>query len=161
MLLERDDINPNTTDTKYARTPLSWAVEEGHEGAVQLLPERDEINPDIPDLTGKTPLESAPSSRRTSAAESLPKPKPSLPFPIDANEVPEHPSPEPFDLPQSPSKPISTTCLSVSEPLPPDARLSLGILIRSFTVISSFIFIFCLLIIISPFLPTSLSLSFH
>jgi len=32
MLLERGDINPNTIDNKSGGTPLSWAVEYGHEG---------------------------------------------------------------------------------------------------------------------------------
>ena len=37
LLLERADTNPNTTDTFSDRTPLSWASENGDEGAVKLL----------------------------------------------------------------------------------------------------------------------------
>ena len=37
LLLERQDIDPNTAGTKSGRTALFWAVEQGHEGIVKLL----------------------------------------------------------------------------------------------------------------------------
>jgi len=49
VLLEREDVNPNTADTKYGETPLSWAAENGDEGVVKILLERDDVNPDQPD----------------------------------------------------------------------------------------------------------------
>ena len=49
-------INPNSS-SKYGQTPLSWAVENGHEGIVKLLLERKDVNPDTPDtIDGRTPL---------------------------------------------------------------------------------------------------------
>ena len=49
-------VNPNRS-CKYGQTPLSWAVENGHEGIIKLLLERKDVNPNIPDTTaGRTPL---------------------------------------------------------------------------------------------------------
>jgi len=49
-------VNPNSS-SKYGRTPLFWAVENGHEGIVKLLLGRNDVNPDIPDTGyGRTPL---------------------------------------------------------------------------------------------------------
>ena len=57
MLLERDDVNPNTADTEHGRTPLSWAAENGHEGVVRILLERNDVNPDTADTEyNRTPL---------------------------------------------------------------------------------------------------------
>ncbi|PWW77184.1 ankyrin, partial [Tuber magnatum] len=56
-LLERGDINPNTADTRYGRTPLVWAAGGGHEGVVKALLERGDINPNTADTEyGRTPL---------------------------------------------------------------------------------------------------------
>ena len=49
LLLERQDIDPNTADTKYGRTALFWAVEQGHEEVVKLLLQRDDIDPNTSD----------------------------------------------------------------------------------------------------------------
>jgi len=57
LLLERNDINPNTANTEYCRTPLWWAAERGHEGIVKLLLEREDIN--LNTKHGRTPLWSA------------------------------------------------------------------------------------------------------
>ena len=38
------------------RTPLSYAAEEGHEGVVKMLLEREEVGPGKPDNHGRTPL---------------------------------------------------------------------------------------------------------
>ena len=57
LLLEREDVNPDTPDTEYGRTPLSWAAEKGHEEVVKLLLERKDVNPNTPDTKyGQTPL---------------------------------------------------------------------------------------------------------
>jgi len=58
LLLEREDINPNTADIEYGQTkPLSWAAEGGHEEAVKFPLEREDINPSIADIgPGQTPL---------------------------------------------------------------------------------------------------------
>jgi len=60
LLLEREDVNPNTLDTEYGRTPLLWAVRNSHEGTVKLLLGRKDVNPDTPDTKyGLTPLSQA------------------------------------------------------------------------------------------------------
>jgi len=57
ILLQQEDINPNTPDTQYDRTPLLWAAERGHERVVKLLLEREDINPNTMDTGyGRTPL---------------------------------------------------------------------------------------------------------
>jgi len=56
-LLERDDVNPNATDTKRGCSPLSWAAQNGCEGVVKMLAERGDVNPNTADLEcGLTPL---------------------------------------------------------------------------------------------------------
>jgi len=44
MLLGRDDINPNWSDSMSEGTPLVMAATRGQEGVVKLLLERDDIN---------------------------------------------------------------------------------------------------------------------
>jgi len=57
MLLEREDVNPDQSDTFYGRTPLSWAAENGHERIAKMLLEREDVNPYQADLKyGRTPL---------------------------------------------------------------------------------------------------------
>ena len=57
LLLGRKYVNPDRPDTSYDRTPLSWAAENGHDGAVKLLLGREDINPNRPDKEhSKTPL---------------------------------------------------------------------------------------------------------
>ena len=58
LLLERQDINPNVTDTRCGGTPLIWAVEFGHEAVVKLLLQREDIDPNTADTKyGQTALE--------------------------------------------------------------------------------------------------------
>ena len=57
ILLEREDIDPNQTDTKYGRTPLLWAVMKGHLGVVKMFLERGDVNPNQPNTYDRrTPL---------------------------------------------------------------------------------------------------------
>ena len=55
MLLERNDVNPDTLDTS-GRTPLSWAASYGREEIVKMLLERKDVVPDTPDKRGRTPF---------------------------------------------------------------------------------------------------------
>ena len=55
MLLERNNVNPDTTD-EDGRTPLSWAAGGGHKKIVRILFERDDVNPHSADKSGRTPL---------------------------------------------------------------------------------------------------------
>ena len=60
ILLERNDINPDTADNGYGRTPLSRAAENGHEGVVRMLLERNDVNSNTPGTEyGQTPLSRA------------------------------------------------------------------------------------------------------
>ena len=60
LLLEREDIKPDTPDTIYGRTPIFWAARGGHERIVKLLLGRKDVNPDTPDpMYGWTPLSRA------------------------------------------------------------------------------------------------------
>jgi len=57
LLLGREDVNPNTPDTKYGQTPLLSAAGKGYEGIVKLLLGREDVNPNTPDTKhGQTPL---------------------------------------------------------------------------------------------------------
>ena len=55
-LLERSDVNIDTPDTRYCRTPLWWAAQNGHEGVVRALLERGGVDPEKTDKWRKTPL---------------------------------------------------------------------------------------------------------
>ena len=41
VLLEQGDVNPNTAGTMFGQTSLSFAAENGHEGVVGKLLERN------------------------------------------------------------------------------------------------------------------------
>ena len=57
MLLELEDVNPNTVDSLRGRTALSLAAEKGCDGVVKVLLEREDVNPNTGDsLFGRTPL---------------------------------------------------------------------------------------------------------
>jgi len=45
LLLERQDANPGKVDTETGATPLRLAVESRHEGIIEMLLEREDINP--------------------------------------------------------------------------------------------------------------------
>jgi ankyrin repeat protein len=53
-LLREGGVDPDSKDTKYSRTPLSWAAKEGHEAVVRLLLAEDNAVPDSKDKDGRT-----------------------------------------------------------------------------------------------------------
>ena len=60
LLVEREDVKADSTDTTYGQTPLSRAAENGHEAVVKLLVEREDVKADSTDTTyGQTPLSRA------------------------------------------------------------------------------------------------------
>jgi len=56
ILLERNDVNPNTADTEYGLTPLSLAAKGGHVGVVRMLLERNDVNPEKAEKGTQAPL---------------------------------------------------------------------------------------------------------
>jgi ankyrin repeat protein len=58
LLLNRDDIDPNSADI-FGRTPLWWAARHGHKASVRLLLKRRDINPNGKDKWSGTPLSRA------------------------------------------------------------------------------------------------------
>jgi len=58
VLSGRKYVNPNRQDDG-GRTPLFWAAENGHEGAVELLLGLAAVSPDLPGNSGQTPLSCA------------------------------------------------------------------------------------------------------
>lgn len=56
MLLGRQDVDPNLTDSYDDRTPLLWALEGGHEEVVKVLLERKDVDTAIPDSKNRTLL---------------------------------------------------------------------------------------------------------
>ncbi|RPA92087.1 ankyrin [Choiromyces venosus 120613-1] len=72
LLLTREDINPNTPDTKYGQTPLCWAARNGHEAVVKTLLAREDVNPNTPDTEcGQTPLCWAARNRHEAVIKTL------------------------------------------------------------------------------------------
>ena len=57
-LVETEGCDINRMDCGGS-TPLVWAARNGHEGVVELLLSRDDVNPDKPDDEGLTPLSGA------------------------------------------------------------------------------------------------------
>ena len=56
VLLERGDINSDTSGREDGSRPLLSAAEGGHEGVVKLLLEQRDVDPDKPDKQGRAPL---------------------------------------------------------------------------------------------------------
>ena len=49
LLLAKDGVDPDSKDSDYGRTPLSWAAGSGHEAVVRLLLAKDGVDPDSKD----------------------------------------------------------------------------------------------------------------
>ena len=153
LLLELEDINPNTVDLKYSRTPFLCAAERGHEGVVELLLGRGDVNPGTVNLSGKTALEFAESSGHTRVLELFSPPEPSPPAPVDIREALGHPRPLiPIHL---------QAHTGLSRRFAFRHRRPRGKVVCSFVIISSFVFLFCLLAVIILSLSTNSLLSFH
>ncbi|KAH2670040.1 hypothetical protein KXV51_007008, partial [Aspergillus fumigatus] len=56
ILLQTEDIDVESKDSEYGRTPLSWAAVNGHEGIVKLLLDTGRVDVDSKDSGGQTPL---------------------------------------------------------------------------------------------------------
>lgn len=86
---------------------------------------REDVNPDIRDLKGKTALELSAFGGHTKVVVLPSAPTPSFPFPVDIDKVAERPpSLDPSDLPQSPSPSTPPALPSLLEPHPPTPDLS-------------------------------------
>ena len=71
LLLDRQDINSDISDTECGRTALSWAAGNGYEGVVKLMLGRKDVNADKPDRWGQTPLSKAAESGHEETAKLL------------------------------------------------------------------------------------------
>ena len=72
-LIEVDGCDVNQIDC-VGNTPLAWAVQNGHEGVVELLREREDITPDILCRSSHTPSLHATNHKRK-RVEELPPPE--------------------------------------------------------------------------------------
>ena len=48
LLLDKEGVDPDSKDSTYDRTPLSWAAENGHEAVVKLLQKGQHCQPPHP-----------------------------------------------------------------------------------------------------------------
>ena len=46
LFSKREGVSPDTADTNYGRTSLSWSAENGHKDLVRMLLKREDVNPD-------------------------------------------------------------------------------------------------------------------
>jgi ankyrin repeat protein len=56
LLLATDGIDPNSKDTRWDWTPLSWTARNGHKAVVKLLLAMDGVDPNAKDATDRTLL---------------------------------------------------------------------------------------------------------
>jgi ankyrin repeat protein len=62
LLLAKEGVDPDSRDSKYGQTPLSWAAENGHEAVVKLMLAKDGVDTNLKDNDGRTPLSWAASN---------------------------------------------------------------------------------------------------
>jgi hypothetical protein len=56
LLLARGNVDVNSMDNFYRRTPLSWAAEKGHDTVVKQLLAHKDVDVNLVDKDGRTPL---------------------------------------------------------------------------------------------------------
>ena len=56
LLLEWEEVKSNRPEGYYGQTPFSWGAENGHWRVVKLLLGQKDVNPNMPDHCGQTPL---------------------------------------------------------------------------------------------------------
>ncbi|KAJ5594061.1 uncharacterized protein N7459_000269 [Penicillium hispanicum] len=56
LLLEDNEVNPNSRDRKYIRPPITWAVKQGYRNVVRMLLKDERVNVNLTDKHGDTPL---------------------------------------------------------------------------------------------------------
>ena len=56
MLIAQNNVDINSSDSKYGKTPLLWAAEKGHEAVTRLLTERCDLDIVARDRRGQTAL---------------------------------------------------------------------------------------------------------
>ena len=56
LLLEFEDVNPNSRDRKYIRPPISWAIKQNHVAIVRALLDDERLDVNLEDKWGDTPL---------------------------------------------------------------------------------------------------------
>jgi len=57
--MDHEPFDPNRADTLYGQTPLGLAAEQGSQGVVRVLLEREDVDINATDKYGKTPLDLA------------------------------------------------------------------------------------------------------
>ena len=62
LLLERNEVDPGGA-SKSCQAPLFWAARNSHEGIVELLLGRKDVNPDSSCESGRILLSSAATNR--------------------------------------------------------------------------------------------------
>ncbi|RPB00997.1 hypothetical protein L873DRAFT_724974 [Choiromyces venosus 120613-1] len=70
------------------KTPLTWAVKNGHDGVAELLQQRKDVIPDIPCISGHTPPPHA-TNRKRKRVEALPPPESIAPKPPQRPKIAE------------------------------------------------------------------------
>jgi len=81
IVAELMEMNGRDIDQKdcVGNTPLMWAIQNGHEGVVELLQEREDVTPNIPCRSSHTPPLRATNHKRKRAEEPSPESAPKTP----------------------------------------------------------------------------------
>ncbi|VTT58628.1 unnamed protein product, partial [Fusarium fujikuroi] len=71
MLLDTGKVDVNARDTKYGRTPLSWAAVNEYEAVVKILLNTGKVDVNATDKNGQTPLSQAAVNRHEAVVKML------------------------------------------------------------------------------------------